>query len=171
MTDGIDVPRSLAATGGVLLGPDWHFDLTRPGIGLYGGLPYAEATPVATLELPVVACLDVAAGERVGYGGTWTAPADTRVATVAGGYADGLMRSLSGSGAEVMAGRVPCPVIGRVSMDLLAVDIGHLDADPDTVAILDDRRGVDKLADAAGTIGYEVLTSLGARYRRVWRGA
>ena len=170
MTDGITAPRSLAATGGTLLGTAYHFDMTRPGIGLYGGAPFADARPVVALDLPVVACLDVAAGERVGYDGTWEAPADTRVATVAGGYADGLFRTLS-SRMEVMAGRVPCPVVGRVSMDLIGVDIGHLDGDPEAVTVLDARRGVDALADTAGTIGYEVLTALGGRYRRSYRGA
>ena len=93
-----------------------------------------------------------------------------RIATVAGGYADGLFRALQ-PGLEVMAGPVACPVVGRVSMDLLTVDIGHLDADPETVRVLDPHRGVDALAAQAGTIGYEVLTALGRRYRRVWRGA
>lgn len=170
MTDGISVPRSLAATGGTLLGAAYHFDMTRPGIGLYGGAPFAEAQPVVTLDLPVVACLDVAEGERVGYDGTWTAPAATRIATVAGGYADGLFRRLSGR-FDLMAGPVPCPAVGRVSMDLIGVDVGHLDADPETLRVLDHRQGVDALAARAGTIGYEVLTSLGRRYRRAYRGA
>ncbi|WP_308916976.1 alanine racemase [Jannaschia sp. LMIT008] len=169
MTDGVPFPRSLAATGGTLLGPAYHFDMVRPGIGLFGGLPFADATPVVALDLPVIACFDLPAGESVGYGATWTARSDTRIATVAGGYADGLFRSLQ-PGLEVMAGPVPCPVVGRVSMDLLTVDIGHLDADPDHVRVLDAYRRVDDLATMAGTIGYEVLTSLGARYRRTWRG-
>ena len=169
MSDGIDAPRSLAATGGTLLGPDYHFDMTRPGIGLYGGLPFADAESTVALDLPVIACFDLPAGESVGYGATWTAPADTRIATVAGGYADGLPRALQ-PGLEVMAGPVPCPVVGRVSMDLLTVDIGHLDADPDAVRVLDAHRGVDDLAGNAGTIGYEILTALGRRYRRTHRG-
>ena len=169
MTRGVDAPLSLAATGGTLLGDDWHLDMTRPGIGLYGGLPFAEAEPVVSLELPVVACFDLPAGASVGYGGTWTAPAPTRIATVAGGYADGLHRALQ-PGLEVMAGPVACPVRGRVSMDLLGVDIGHLDRDPDAVSVLTPARGVDALAAAGGTIGYEMLTSLGRRYRRAYRG-
>ncbi|WGH78390.1 alanine racemase [Jannaschia ovalis] len=168
MTDGVSVPRSLAATGGTLLGSPYHFDMTRPGIGLYGGLPYAAAEPVVSLDLPVITCFDVPAGEPVGYNATWTAKSDTRIATVAGGYADGLHRALS-PGVEVMAGPVPCPVVGRVSMDLLTVDIGHLDRDPETLRVLDPHRGVDHLAEAAGSIGYEMLTSLGARYRRSYR--
>lgn len=169
LTDGVPVARSLAATGGTLLGPEYHFDMVRPGIGLFGGLPFADAAPVVALDLPVVACLDVAAGETVGYDGTWTAPERTRIATVAGGYADGLFRSLS-PGLDLMAGPVPCPVIGRVSMDLACVDIGHLDADPQTLRALDAHHGVDAMAAIAGTIGYEILTSLGARYRRRYRG-
>ncbi|WP_299651826.1 alanine racemase [uncultured Jannaschia sp.] len=169
MTDGIDVPRSLAATGGTLLGPDYHFDMTRPGIGLYGGRPHVRGEPVVALTLPVIACFDIAAGEGVGYNASWTAPAPTRIATVAGGYADGLLRALQ-PGMEVMAGPVPCPVVGRVSMDALTVDIGHLDADPEHVTVLDAHHGVDALADGAGTIGYEMLTALGARYLRKYRG-
>ena len=169
MTDGMPVPRSLAATGGTLLGPDFHFDMTRPGIGLYGAAPYDRAQPTVALELPVVACFDVAAGESSGYGATWTAPAATRLATVAGGYADGLPRALA-PGMDLMAGPVPCPVVGRISMDLMTVDIGHLDSDPDTLVAMDPHRGPDALATHAGTIGYEILTSLGRRYARRYRG-
>jgi alanine racemase len=124
---------------------------------------------VVRLELPVIACFDVAAGETVGYGASWTASTATRIATVAGGYADGLHRALQ-PGLELMAGPVACPVVGRVSMDLLTVDIGHLDADPDAMMLLDPHRTVDMLADRAGTIGYEMLTSLGRRYRSRYRG-
>lgn len=169
MTDGIAVPRSLAATGGVLLGPDYHFEMTRPGIGLYGGHPFRAADPVVSLEVPVITCFDVEAGEAVGYGGTWRAPAPSRIATIAAGYADGLPRALSPA-LEVMAGPVACPVIGRISMDLIGVDISHLDGDPEGVVILDAHRGVDTLAAAAGTIGYEILTSLGSRFVRRYRG-
>ncbi|MFO6463641.1 alanine racemase [Jannaschia sp. KMU-145] len=169
MTDGITVPLSLAATGGTLLGSAYHFDMVRPGIGLYGGAPFAQAEPVATLDLPVVACFDIPAGTSVGYNATWTAPAATRIATIAGGYADGLHRALA-PGIEVMAGPIPCPVVGRVSMDLLTVDIGHLDRDPDSLRILGPHHGIDAMAARAGTIGYEVLTSLGQRYRRTYRG-
>ena len=169
MTDGISVPRSLAATGGILLGSEYHFDMTRPGIGLFGGLPFAKADPVVALDLPVISCFDIAAGEAVGYSATWTARAPSRIATVGGGYADGLLRSLS-QGMEVMVGPVPCNVVGRVSMDLLTVDISHLDRDPESVRVLDAHRGVDTLAASAGTIGYEVLTSMGRRYKRQYRG-
>lgn len=168
MTDGVHVPRSLAATGGTLLGPDYHFDMTRPGVGLFGGFPFTKAEPVVTLDLPVIACFDVEAGESVGYNATWTAPAPTRIATVAGGYADGLPRALQPN-LDVMAGPVPCRAVGRVSMDLIGVDIGHLDADPDSLRVLGPHHGIDTLAHAAGTIGYEILTSLGRRYDRHYR--
>ncbi|KIT16146.1 alanine racemase [Jannaschia aquimarina] len=169
MTEGVEVPLSLAATGGTLLGNEYHFDMVRPGIGLYGGLPFAAAEPVVALDLPVISCFDVAAGETVGYNATWRAGADTRIATIAGGYADGLHRALQPA-MEVMAGPVPCPVVGRVSMDLLTVDIGHLDGDPSTLSVLGPHHGIDALARTGGTIGYEILTSLGRRYRRNYRG-
>ncbi len=169
MTQGVTAPRSLAATGGILLGPDWQFDLTRPGVGLYGGLPFAEAKPVVRLSLPVIQVRDVAAGEVVGYGATWTAEAPTRTATLQAGYADGLIRAM-GNRAQVWAGYVPCPLVGRVSMDLLTVDVSHLDEVPDTLDILGPQQRVDDVAEAAGTIGYEILTSLGRRYRRRYVG-
>jgi len=169
-TAGVRAPRSLAATGGILLGPDYHFDLTRPGIGLYGGLPFAEARPVARLSLPVVQTRDLAPGETVGYSATFTATRPARIATVSGGYADGLIRALGGTGA-VFAGDAPCPLAGRVSMDLLTVDVTDLPEVPDHLDVLCPRQGVDALAEAAGTIGYEILTSLGARYAREIVGA
>jgi alanine racemase len=169
MTDGIAPPRSLAATGGTLLGPAYHFDMTRPGIGLYGGLPFSDAAPVVSLELPVIACFDVEAGESVGYGASWTAPAPARIATVAGGYADGLPRALQPD-LELMAGPIACPAVGRVSMDLITVDVSHLDRDPSSLTLLGAAHGVDRLAEAAGTIGYEMLTALGRRYRLTYRG-
>ena len=165
MTNGVEARRSLAATGGILLGPDYHFDLTRPGIGLYGGAPYDQAVPVVQASLPVVQTRDVLPGEPVGYSCTWVASRPTRVATVAAGYADGLLRSLSG-GTRLWAGNTPCPVVGRVSMDLITVDVTDLDEVPDTLDILGKNQTVDALAADAGTIGYEILTSLGARYKR-----
>ncbi|MGD9918930.1 MAG: alanine racemase [Paenirhodobacter sp.] len=169
MTDGLDVPRSLSATGGILLGPAYHFDVTRPGIALYGGLPFAQATPVVRLSLPVLQVRDVAPGESVGYSNTFIARRETRIATLAAGYADGLARTLS-SRATLWAGDIPCPLVGRISMDLITADITDLPDVPAALDILGPHQGVDALADVAGTIGYEVLTSLGARYRRVYHG-
>lgn len=170
MTGGTDVPRSFAATGGILLGPDYHFEITRPGVGLYGGAPFAEARAVVRLSLPVVQVRDVATGETVGYANAWTAERPSRIATLSSGYADGLLRSMSGR-ARVFAGDTSCPLVGRVSMDLIAVDVTDLAEVPEAFDILGPHQGVDALAAAAGTIGYEILTSLGARYARRYTGA
>ncbi|SMH55532.1 alanine racemase [Maritimibacter sp. HL-12] len=170
VTEGCDVPRSLAATGGIQLGPEYHFDLTRPGVGLYGGLPFEEARAVVELELPVIQVREIAAGESIGYGNTFVAERPTRVATVSGGYADGLSRHLSNHGV-LFHEDTPCPILGRVSMDLIGVEVSHLNADPKFLTMLGRHQGVDDIAEAAGTIGYEVLTQLGPRYaRRYARG-
>ena len=165
LTEGISAPRSLAATGGILLGPEYHFDLTRPGIGLYGGAPHTEARPVVRLSLPVIQTRPVAAGESVGYGNAWEAPEEREIATVSGGYADGLIRAMGGR-AQLYDGDQPCPIVGRVSMDLITADITDLPARPESLDILCPAQGVDALAEAAGTIGYEILTALGPRYQR-----
>ncbi|MDO8982291.1 alanine racemase [Cypionkella sp.] len=170
MTNGTGVPRSLAATGGILLGAKYHFDLTRPGIGLYGGRPYEAARPAVTLSLPIIQTRDVAAGEAVGYSCAWVAEAPSVVATLSAGYADGLPRTLSNN-AVLWDGDTPCPLIGRVSMDLITVDISHLQQVPRYLDIIGPNQTVDELADIAGTIGYEMLTSLSARYiRRYYEG-
>ncbi len=169
LTDGLGIARSLAATGGILLGPAYHFDITRPGIGLYGGLPFAAARPVAHLSIPVIQIRELEAGESVGYSNTWTATRPSRIATLSAGYADGLIRALSGR-AVLFHGATPCPLAGRVSMDLLTVDITDLSDTPASLDILGPHQTVDDLARAAGTIGYEILTALGARYRRHYRG-
>ncbi len=168
MTDGV-ARRSLAATGGTLLGPEYHFELVRPGIGLYGGLPFKDAAPVVRLSAPVVQTRAVRPFETVGYGNSWTADVERQIATIAAGYADGLIRAM-GAGATVYAGDIACPVVGRVSMDLITVDVTHLDTVPDALEILGPHQGVDDLAATAGTIGYEILTSLGHRYARRFAG-
>lgn len=163
--------RSLAATGGILLGADYHGDLTRPGIGLFGGLPFAGARPTVTLSLPVIQVRAVATGGGVGYGAAWIAPRPSRIATVSGGYADGLMRALAGGAVQLWAGDRPCPMVGRVSMDLITVDVTDLPSVPSHLEILNEYQTIDDLAGAAGTIGYEILTNLGDRYDRVYKGA
>jgi alanine racemase len=165
MTDGTGLPRSLAATGGILLGPRYHFDLTRPGVGLFGGLPFEAGQAAVTLSLPVIQTREVAAGEAVGYGCTWVAEVPSIIATVAAGYADGLPRTLSNA-AMLWDGDTPCPLVGRVSMDLITVDITHLPEVPRSLDILGPHQTVDALAEAGGTIGYEILTGLGPRYQR-----
>ena len=167
MTAGLSVPRSLAATGGILNGSEYHFDLTRPGIGLYGGFPFADAKPVVSLDLPVIQTRRIKPGDTVGYGCTFTAQRDSVIATVSGGYADGLIRALSSKG-SLYAGETPCPLVGRVSMDLIGVDVTEPKEIPSELSILGPMQSVDDLAGAAGTIGYEILTSLGSRYRRTY---
>jgi alanine racemase len=170
------IAGSLANSSGIFLSPDAHHDLVRPGVALYGANPTPghmnPMQPVVKLEGRFVQVRDVAAGDTVGYGATWTAARDSRVAIISIGYGDGLLRSLSRSGAEVSCGGKRCPLVGRISMDLCAVDV--TDAPKvqrgDLAAFLDEKHGVDDLAAHAGTIGYEILTSLGRRYRRVYRG-
>lgn len=164
------IRRSIAATGGLLLGPGFHYEMVRPGIGLFGGLPFLEAGPVVTLALPVIQVRDVEPGEAVGYGGTWKAAERRRVATVAAGYADGLLRRLEKGRVNLYSDGIACPVIGRVSMDLLTADVTDLPAVPGHLEILNAHQGIDDLAQAAGTIGYEFLTSLGPRYERHYTG-
>lgn len=168
MTADIDAPCSLAATGGVLMGSDYHFDLTRPGVGLYGGLPHVDALPVVTLDVPVIQVRDVTPGETVGYGNTWKAQVASRIATISSGYADGLIRAMGARG-SLHAGETPVPIVGRVSMDLIGVDVTSLPQDPETLQLIGVHQSVDTVAGFADTIGYEILTSLGARYKRVYQ--
>ena len=177
------IPGSLANSSGIFLGPDAHHDLVRAGGALYGANPTPahlnQMRPVVRLEGRIIQVRHVAAGEPVGYGASWTAKRATRIAVVAIGYADGIFRAAGGSdtkpGAEAIVAGRRCALVGRISMDLLAIDVTDLPADTprrgDLAALLDDDIGVDELASHAGTIGYEVLTSLGRRHRRVYRNA
>ncbi len=176
------VPASLSNSSGIFLGPHFQFDLVRPGAALYGINPTPEADnpmqPVVDLKARIVQMRNVEKGEGVGYGGTWTARRTTKLAIVSAGYADGYFRAGSSNdgtrGAEVVVAGKRCPVAGRISMDLMAIDVTDL---PNNAA----RRGhmatligegitVDELAHHFGTIGYEVLTSLGPRFARVYKG-
>ncbi|MEM9048887.1 MAG: alanine racemase [Pseudomonadota bacterium] len=163
------IRRSLAATGGVLLGPSFHYEMTRPGVGLFGGRPFDAAQPVLRLSLPVIQIRSLSPGEAVGYGAAWRAPQSARIATLSAGYADGLIRAM-GDRLCVYAGAIACPLVGRVSMDLLTADVTALDRPPATLDILCPAQSIDALAAAAGTIGYEILTSLGSRYTRHYKG-
>ena len=165
MTDGTGLPRSLAATGGILLGPRYHFDLTRPGIGLYGGSPYDGAARVVALTLPVIQIRSVAPGDSVGYAAAWVAEKPSVIASLACGYADGMLRTLSNR-AVLWDGDTPCPLVGRVSMDTITVDISHLPEVPRSLDILGPHQSIDDLAETAGTIAYEVITRLGSRLQR-----
>ncbi|MDT8344988.1 MAG: alanine racemase [Thermohalobaculum sp.] len=171
MTEELGVARSLAATGGVLLGADYRFEFTRPGVGIYGGAPFAAARPVVRLEVPVIQIREVNPGESVGYGATWRAARPSRIATIAAGYADGLLRAAGQGGFAGFCAGQRLPAVGRVSMDLITLDATGCDIAPGAmVEILGSAQGVDRFAAAAGTIGYEVLTSLGSRYARRYTG-
>ncbi len=164
-----DLRRSLAATGGILLGCDFHHNLTRPGIGLFGGAPFSDGIPVVSLSLPVIQVREVEEGEAVGYGANWTAPETRQIATISAGYADGLLRTAGNGQVSLYAGDTPCPMVGRISMDLITVDVTGLETVPSHLEILNEHQTVDDLANAAGTIGYEFLTSLGDRYERNYK--
>ncbi len=164
---------SLANSSGIFLGPAFHYDLCRPGVALYGVNPTpARANPMApvvTLEAPVLQVHDVRAPGTVGYGATFATRPGMRIATIPLGYADGYPRAAGGRAFAKIAGQV-VPLAGRVSMDLITLDVSALPQDavrPGTLAtLIGGLDGVDLLATAAGTIGYEVLTRLGSRFAR-----
>jgi len=159
---------SLANSAGILLGPDYGFDLTRPGIALYGGVPVAAATgirPVAAIEAQALQVRNVRAGDAVGYGATWHAPADTRIAILNLGYADGYMRLLA-PGAFAMAGDRALPLVGRISMDLIAVDAGSAEVGEGDWLRLD--LDLPRLSARSGLSQYELLTGLNLRFDRIW---
>ena len=161
------IPKSLAATGGIILGEKYHFNVTRPGIGLFGGNPLKTAENVVMIDLPVLQVKKIGKNEGVGYSHTFITSKPKKIAIVAAGYADGLFRQLSNRGA-LYAENVRCPIIGRVSMDLLTVDISKLSEVPATLSALNRTQTIDTLADHSSTISYEILTSLGSRYKRVY---
>ena len=163
------IKKSLSATGGVLLGSDFHFQLTRPGIGLYGGLPFKKTLPVVTLKLPILQTKVLQKNVGVGYNHMYKTPSRKTIAIVAAGYADGLFRNLSNKGA-LYSGKHRCPIVGRVSMDLITVDISSLTQIPKCLDVLCEEQTIDDLAHVCNTIGYEVLTSLGSRYKRTYLG-
>src|SRR6266478_4075617 len=177
------VPSSLANSSGIFLGGGAYCDLVRPGVALYGVNPTPGKTnpmrPVVELKGRIIQVRPVNKGETVGYGAAFAAARPSRIAVVAVGYADGFLRSASAArgkpAAEVIVAGKRCPIAGRVSMDVLAVDVTDL---PDGTArrgdfatLIGDGMGVDDVAAAMGTIGYEVLTHLGRRYHRVYKGA
>ena len=160
---------SLANSAGICLGDDYAFDLTRPGLALYGGVPRAEAQghirPVALVEAEVLQVRSVPAGETVGYGASWATERDSRIAILNIGYADGYARAFSNAG-RVRARGAWLPVVGRVSMDLIAVDATGADVtEGDWLALDPD---LAEAADRSGASQYELLTGLGRRYQRRW---
>src|SRR5216684_3209799 len=176
------VPASLSNSSGVFLGAPFQFDMVRPGAALYGVNPTPEADnpmqPVVELKARIAQIRNIERGESVGYGGTWTARRPTKLAIVSVGYADGYFRAGGSNdgtrGAEVIVAGKRCPIAGRVSMDLIAVDITDLEKNAARrgrmATLIGEGITVDELAHHFGTIGYEVLTSLGPRYARVYKG-
>jgi len=174
------VPASLANSSGIYLGPAYVHDLVRPGIALYGGNPLPGKAnpmrPVVYLEAAIMQLRDVAAGESVGYGATWTARRASRIAILGAGYKDGIPRALSSRqdrepAQVVIAGR-RCPIVGRVSMDMMAADVTDLPrgavARGTRAEIIGRDIGADEAAHWAGTISYELFTHLGRRYARLY---
>ncbi|MDY7540550.1 alanine racemase [Undibacterium sp. 5I1] len=169
---------SLANSSGIFLGSDFHFNLARPGAALYGVAPVAgQANPlkaVALLQGKIIQIRDIPAGTGVGYSLTYRSQQPRKIATVAVGYADGWMRSLSNRGVAYIAGQ-PAPMVGNVSMDTITLDVS--DIAPESlypgaaVDLLSATNTVDMVAKLAGTIGYEILTSLGQRYYREYTDA
>jgi alanine racemase len=170
------IPASLAASSGIFLGATHHFDLVRPGAALYGVNPMPGGSnplrPVVRLAAKIIQMREIDTGEPVGYGAAHVTKAPGRLAVVAVGYADGWLRSLSGRGGGYI-GDTRVPLLGRASMDLLTFDVSAVDpaltCPGMTIELLGPRYGVDDMAADAGTIGYEILTALGARYHRVYR--
>lgn len=179
---------SLANSAGIFLGPAWHHDILRPGIALYGANPLdpsagprreaSRMAEVVHLQGKILQVRSVDRGMTVGYGAGYIVEKPTQIATVAVGYADGFSRALSGRGSAIIKGRqghVRVPIAGRVSMDLITLDVSALDASdcrPGTaVSLLGGGIDIDEQAALAGTIGYELLTQLGKRYRRIYKGA
>ena len=169
LTNKININKSLAATGGILLGPEYHFDLTRPGIGIYGCAPMQDCLPVLKIDIPVIQIRNIESGETVGYGNTWTSPCKKKIATISAGYADGLFRAI-GKKAKLYFEEISCPIVGRISMDLIGVDITSLKVDPVRLELINSQQTVDNIAEGAETIGYEFLTSIGNRYSRNYTG-
>lgn len=169
-------PACLANSSGIFLGPDYTFDLVRPGVALYGVNPTPgqpnPMRPVVRLHTRVLAVRDIPAGATVGYNAIWTAPRPSRIATAALGYADGFHRALSNR-ATACFDDAPVPLVGRVSMDLTTFDItDHPAIQPGAwLEVIGTHVTIDDVAAAAGTNGYELLTSLGSRFHRVYRPA
>jgi len=166
-------PASLANSAGVLLGQPYHFDVVRPGIALYGGNPLGTDAnlfhPTVTVEAPLLQVRFIDKGDSVGYAATYRAGGTARIATIAAGYADGILRAASNRGSVVIGGHV-AEIVGRVSMDLITVDVTAVPADvavPGAMAqLIGPQRSLDAVARDARTISYEVLTRLGGRLER-----
>ena len=173
LSDFAGVPTSIGNSAGVLIGTEFQGDVARPGIGLYGGNPYSALpnpmAPAVTLQAQVIQRRTIARGATVGYGATYVADRPTEVAIVAAGYADGVPRLLSNNG-EVAFQDTRAPIIGRVTMDLIHVDVtdGPKVDIGDWVEIFGESISVDEVAVRCRTVSYEVLTGIGSRVPRLY---
>ena len=167
-----DAVHSIAATAGCYLGPDYGLNMVRPGIGLYGGGPaHAGLKPGLTLEAPILSLFEGKRGETTGYGATHTLRSTRRLATVALGYADGMLRALSNCGFGYIDGQ-RVPIVGRVSMDLITLDVSNVTfplAPGIMVEFLGASAHLEEQAKAAGTLGYELITGLSTRVQRIYQ--
>lgn len=167
------VDASLCGSAGILLGPDYHFDLVRPGIGLYGGNPVpslpTELSHVVSVRAPILQVHSLPAGDTAGYGARYQASGARLLATVGVGYADGFPRTLSDRGVALVGG-VSAPYIGTVSMDSILLDVSEVDPVKGDVEMLGTHPTIDRLAELAGTIPNEILTGLGGRLVRKYVG-
>jgi alanine racemase len=169
------LPSSLASSGGAFLGSAYARNMVRPGISLYGGGPFdrtdARILPVATLDAPILQIRTVRPGEGVGYGHSWIAQKPTRIGVIGAGYADGVLRSSAANGYGWLLGRM-CPLIGRISMDLCAIDLTEVDdASPGhRVELFGANLPLDQAAAQAGSIAYELLSRVAPRVRRIYQG-
>jgi alanine racemase len=176
------IGSSLANSSGIFLDASTYCDVVRPGIALYGGNPTPgkpnPMRPVIDLKTHVLQVRDVAKGATVGYGATWTAKRDGRIAVIAAGYADGVARAAAitegPAPRQVLVAGRRCRIVGRISMDLIALDVTDLPANAvrrdHMVTLIGEGLSLDDVAAQAGTIAYEVLTNLGRRFHRVWKG-
>lgn len=168
------IRKSLSASTGIYLGKEYHFDLVRPGRALYGGMPYNDTQRVVGLKSRVIQIRTIEAGESVGYGSTFVAEQDMTLATLGIGYADGLFRSATSAAAYL--NNIAMPIVGRISMDSIVVDITHAKNKitiGDYLDLICEYQGLNGLAEHAGTIPYEILTQLGrsaSRFETVYRG-
>ena len=171
-----NIPASIANSAGSFLGSDYHFSMTRPGIALYGIHPFegldSPLQPALDWQARILQIRNAAAGDKVGYGGTHQLTRDSQIATLGVGYADGYRRQLGGMATVSICGR-PAPVIGRVSMDSITVDVTGFNQESlrtGTALLIHKDYRVEKMANDAGTIPYEIMTSLSNRAARHYRG-
>jgi len=159
------IRKSLAASHGIFINNNYHFDLTRPGVALFGGIKNKNILNVVNIELPVLQTHYLNVGDGIGYGLTYYSKEKKKIATLAGGYADGLTRNFSNIG-YLYHKKIPCPILGRISMDLVTVDITHLKEDPEKLTFIGTEQTINDLSDISNSISHEILINIGNRYTK-----